>query len=162
MIEVLKAKTEELADCWLWTGSTTSQGYPIVKHDGCCKLARRVMFELNGGTLAARQPLITTCGEKLCINPEHLKASTTSKVAKAAAKRGAWTGLARAAKIAKTKRKQGKINMEIAQAIRNSPDPAHVEASRYGIDKSLAVRIRAGLAWKDYSNPYASLMGGAA
>lgn len=154
----LQAQTEELADCWLWQGATTSQGYPIVKHEGSCKLVRRVMFELHGGTLTARQPIATMCGEKLCVNPEHLKASTVAKVAQAAAKRGAWTGLTRSAKIATKKRKTAKINMGIAQEIRNSTEINKVLAARFGINKSLAARIKSGHAWRDYSNPFQGLM----
>jgi DNA invertase Pin-like site-specific DNA recombinase len=116
------------------------------------------MFELGGGTLVTRQPIAATCGEKLCINPEHLIASTVAKVAQAAAKRGAWTGLARSAKISAKKRETAKITTAIAQEIRNSTGPAHVQAERHGIHKVLVQRIRRGEAWKDYGNPFRGLM----
>lgn len=153
----LKAKTTELADCWLWTKATDSSGYPITSSNGC-KLVRRLMFELNGGTLAARVPIVTTCEERLCINPEHLMPSSIKKVAKKAAKNGAWTGLVRGAKISAKKRETSKINMDIARAIRFSAEPSRTVAAQYGIHKTLVQRIRNGTAWKDHTNPFAGLM----
>jgi len=155
----LAERTEEFGDCHLWTGSTTEQGYPTYKPFGCgCKLVRRAMFELNGGVLAPRVPIVTTCGEKLCINPVHLKSSTVSAVGKEAGKRGGWKTKTRCAKIAASKRKTGKLTMEIARTIRMSSETGPVLAARHGTHRSLVTKIKSGDAWKDYSSPFAGLM----
>jgi len=160
-LEMMKLieRTEEFGDCHLWTGSTTDQGYPTYKPFGCnCALVRRAMFQLNGGVLVPRVPIVTTCGEKLCINPAHLKASTVSAVGKEAGNRGGWKSKTRCAKIATAKRKTGKLTMEIAREIRMSNETGPVLAARHGIHRSLVTKIRSGDAWKDYSNPFAGLM----
>ena len=151
--------TEEYADCILWTGATTKQGYPIYKQYGRgCTLVRRKVFELTGGVLVPRQPVETMCGERLCINPAHLNATTVSGIAKRAAARGAWSGKARASKIAASKRGKGKLTMDDARVIRLSDESGPVLAARYGVNRSLVNGIKRGKSWKDYSNPVAGLM----
>jgi len=152
--------TEEVADCHLWTGATTGQGYPQYKPFGkCCALVRRAAFELNGGTLKDRMPIVTTCGEKLCINPKHLAESTPSKVGQKAAKNGAWKGLARSSKIASAKRaKNAKLTIDQAREIRQSTEPTKTIAQRLGVNPSVINGIKAGTRWRDYSNPYLGLM----
>lgn len=152
--------TEEYADCILWTGATTRAGYPIYKPYGCnCTLVRRRMYEMTTGPLETRVPIATSCDEKLCINPDHLKKSTVSAVAAKAGARGAWSGKARSAKIAATKRaKSSKITIHDAREIRLSVEPGPVLAARYGVNRSVINGIKAGTRWRDYSSPFAGLM----
>lgn len=153
--------TVEEADCILWTGCTNKDGYPIYKAYGCgCRLVRRGMFELTKGPLLPRIPIGTKCGERKCINPDHLFQSTTQQIAKRAAKRGAFSSATRAAKIAKSKRAKGKLTIEKAREIRMSDESGPVLALRYGVDKSLINGIKAGRNWKEYSNsnPFSGLM----
>ena len=162
-LDDIKARSDEFGDCWLWAGATSSTGHPIAKPSGCkCTLVRRLAFSLAGNTLTPRAPIGTVCGHKLCVNPEHLRETTTAAIAKHAGARGAFSSKARCAKIAQAKRKQGKLTMDIAREIRMSPDTGRVLAARFGVDRSLVTRIKNGTAWRDYSNPYFGLMGGAA
>jgi hypothetical protein len=102
---------------------------------------------------------VTTCNDRRCVCSDHLRASTTADVSKAAAARGAFSGVARAAKIAASKRAVGKINADIATAIRISSETGPVLAARHGIARSLVNRIKSGHAWKQYgANPFSGLM----
>ena len=156
----IKARTEEVGDCWIWQQGTTN-GYPQMKVQGrCCKLVRRMVVEIEGRPAEPRQPVVATCGEALCVNPAHLKATSTSDAAKRAAKKGAWQGKARAAKIAKTRRRSNvnkKLDIYKAREIRMSTESGPVLAARYGVDRSLISRIKRGTDWKDYANPYSAL-----
>lgn len=151
----IKAKTEEVGDCWIWQGYISNTGYPVYGKGH--KLVRRIVYELGGNVLKPRQPIITTCGDKCCVNPAHIKASTIAEVSKKAAEGGAWGGLARAAKIAATKRTAGKIDMETALAIRMSDESGPVLAERYGLHRSMVNRIKRGESWKDHTNPFFAL-----
>lgn len=152
-------RTEEYADCLLWTGATGDTGHPIYKKHGCgCRLVRREVFRICNGDLVPRQPIATTCEERRCVNPAHLVASTISKIAKKAAKRGAWASKTRSKKISDAKRAKAKLTIEQANEIRSSSESGPVLALRYGVDRSLINGIKAGKVWKDYSNPYAALM----
>ena len=158
-LETIQSRSDDAGECWLWMGATSSSGYPIVKIKGCgCKLVRRVAFELNGGTLEARQPVVTTCGEKLCVNPLHLQASTIKKIAMKAAKAGRYSTLKRGAAVSRGMNKRKKISDVAANEIRYSTETGPVLAARYGIDRSLVNRIKNGQSRKDYSNPYLQLV----
>lgn len=158
MMQILE-KTEEYGECILWTGTLSDTGHPIYKPYGePCTLVRRAVFRLNGGKLVKRQPIDTTCGEKCCVNPEHLFQSTISKVAKRAAAKGKFSGVVRASKIAETRRGKMKLTMDIAREIRNSAESGPVLALRYGVNRSLITRIKSGLSWKEYGGHWAGLL----
>lgn len=152
-------RTEEYADCMLWTGATGKSGHPIYKPvGGCCTLVRRDLFRMVTGYIIPRAPIETRCGEKRCLNPAHLFQSTVSAVAQKAAKRGAWSGLARCAKIAAGRRGKMKLTEEIAAEIRNSDESGLVLSLRHGVHKSMVYRIKNGKSWKNYRNPFIGLM----
>ncbi len=52
----IKARTEEVGDCWIWQQGATN-GYPQMKVQGrCCKLVRRMVVEIEGRPAEPRQP----------------------------------------------------------------------------------------------------------
>lgn len=66
--------------CWLWAGPTNRRGQPIVSVEGEGTLVARVAYRLwreEGhklhGPLRPNVPLVPTCGNRLCVNPAHLK-----------------------------------------------------------------------------------------
>lgn len=157
----IKARCEEVGECWIWQGAVSASGYPIMKAAGVrsgCLLVRRVVVELDGRPAAHRQPVLASCGERLCCNPACLKPSTASAVGKAAAKAGAWQTIARRAKIAKAQRQRvGKLTQEIVAEVKSSAESSRTIAKRLGINRRRVVEIRNGRAWIDYSNPFAGL-----
>lgn len=162
MLDDIKARCEEVGECWIWQGATGQTGYPIVKVAGQgCKLVRRLVLELRGVELKPRQPTVTTCNDKLCVCPEHVKATNPSSVGRAAAKRGAFSSPARGAKIAKARRAaaDSKLTAEAAREIRESSESGPALARKYGVNRSRIQAIKSGKAWKDYTgNPFQGLM----
>jgi hypothetical protein len=160
-LDDIKARCEEVGNCWIWQGAVSATGYPITKASGVrsgCLLVRRLAVELDGRPAKPRQPVLASCGDKLCCNPACLKPSNASAVGKAAAKAGAWKTLARRAKIAKAQReKVGKLTQEIVTEVKTSHESTRVIAKRLGINRRRVVDIRNGRAWIDYSNPFAQL-----
>lgn len=152
-------RTDEIADCMIWNGGVGESGHPIYKpYGGVCTLVRRAMFSFAIGPLEKRKPIDVKCGEKRCVNPAHMVRSSVAEIAKKAAARGAFSSLARRAKIAKSKRKNGKLTEEKAQEIRESSESTKILAERYGVNKSLINGIKLGKFWRDYSpNPWAGL-----
>lgn len=120
----------------------------------------RAMFQLSGRRLVPRVPIETTCDEKLCINPAHLRKTTVARIAQRKAAAGGWTGVLRCSKIATTKRASplAKLTIELAREIRLSDETNIVLAERHDVDPSLIQGIKAGKRWRDYSNPFAGLM----
>lgn len=154
-------RCDEVGECWIWRDATSHGGYPIMKRSGGpCLYVRRVVAELNGDVPEPRQPVATTCGEKCCCNPEHVHTTTTKKVAKAAAKRGAFSTLSRRMKVAAAKRSGpgAKLDMDKAREIRLSIKTGKELAAEYGVNVSVIKGIRQGRMWVDYSSPFAGLM----
>ncbi len=156
----IAARCDEEGDCWLWRDATNHGGYPIFKPFGKpCTLVRRAAFVLAGGVLKRRQPLVSSCEDKLCVNPAHLLISTQSKIGQKAAKLGAYSSKARSAKIAAARRIGSKMTADLAQEIRQSTETGSVLALRYGVSKGLINGIKRGRFWKDYTgNPFSGLL----
>lgn len=160
-LDEIKARCEEVGDCWIWQGATSDNGYPIMKrgHHGPCLLVRRVVAGIKGTPPAPRQPVVMTCSEKCCCNPAHVRLSTAKKVAEAAAKAGAYSSIDRCAKVAKARRAAPgtKLDEDKAREIRLSPKTSVALAAEFGVSLSLIKSIRAGRSWKDYASPSAGL-----
>ena len=157
LMHILDRVVEE-GECLLWTGYLGSSGHPMIKVRKKCRLVRREVFRLCCGNLVPRQPIATRCDERCCVNPAHLFPSSISSIGKKAAKLGAWKGQLRNAKIAATKRAKGKLTIEQAREIRMSTESGPVLARRFNVNTSLINGIKRGSAWKDYANPYVSLI----
>lgn len=154
---------DEIGDCLIWNRSVNADGNPQYRpaYEGMSKLVRRTLFRLDGRTIGHRIPLGSHCGDKRCVNPDHHFPSTMKAVARKAALRGAFSGIAKGAKIAAAKRiTEAKLNLETAREIRMSAESGPKLAARHGVDASLIVRIKAGKCWKEYpsTNPFAALI----
>jgi hypothetical protein len=57
--------------CWLWGGGVTNRGAGRIQIDGVTKMAARVSWQLHRGSTQGRF-VGQTCGDKRCVNPDHL------------------------------------------------------------------------------------------
>lgn len=72
-IDQVIAKTIEENGCWTWQAGCHPQGLPMVRFDGQMMLVTRLMkSDQLGVTLRKDQRVKNTCGNKKCINPDHL------------------------------------------------------------------------------------------
>ena len=62
-----------MSECILWTGRVGSHGYGHVNRE---RLAHRVAYELVNGPVTDGLIVHHDCGNKLCVNPKHLRAIT--------------------------------------------------------------------------------------
>jgi hypothetical protein len=59
--------------CWLWTGCCNSQGYPQLRMGRrTADYAHRFSYRLHLGPFPARHAVRQSCGNKRCVNPDHL------------------------------------------------------------------------------------------
>ena len=159
-LAIIKDRCAEEGECWIWQQGTTAGGYPQIGSKGAdTKSVRRLVVALDGRPAKPRQPVAVRCDVKLCCNPERLFPSTARRVGMAAARRGAFNGAGRIAKITHTKRSgpQAKLSMEIARSIRSSDKSSPVLAAEHGVHRSLILRIRQGTAWRDTAHPFFGL-----
>jgi hypothetical protein len=71
-------KVDRAGACWIWTGSLSVRGYGQVRQPGTRILARAhvVAYALAKGPVPKGAVLHHTCGEKRCVNPDHLEPIT--------------------------------------------------------------------------------------
>lgn len=73
----LYAKVDRTDECWLWTGSTTPNGYGHIYVSGQHPTAHSVAWVLDTGLdLPVGIVVDHLCRTRSCVNPEHLEAVT--------------------------------------------------------------------------------------
>lgn len=155
-VTTLKERTIEVGDCWEWTGYCAN-GTPSVCHKGKMIAVRRLFTELLGGQLKDGY-YVPKCKNRACVNPDHTAYNDPKQHMKKAAK-VALKSPTRRLKIQLYKRATvAKLTQEQADEIRVSEGPSRVIAEKYGVNKSVVCRIRAGKAWVNLQNPFAGLM----
>jgi hypothetical protein len=97
MLDYLHRRCHDEGDCRLWIGTTHDPGgTPVVMWRGKRWLARRLLLTLMGKSIEGRF-VYDVCGERTCMNPEHLRVGSRGDAVRQAARNGAYpTGLRRA------------------------------------------------------------------
>jgi hypothetical protein len=69
-LEAIRARCDEVGDCWLWRDGTNSSGHPSARF-GCKAwlVARFVYLELLGKTLFAGNVVSARCRQRRCVSP---------------------------------------------------------------------------------------------
>lgn len=114
--------------CVIWTGATTQRGYPILMAEACTFGVRRLVIEHALGKLSPRAVVIATCGNRLCVNAEHLVTGTY----KEAYRYSIQHGKAENVKHFGVKNGQAKLNPEKVRLIR--------ERKKNGVTRSVLAR----------------------
>ena len=157
----LKARTVEEGECWIWTGCVAGHGYPLAnlrKLQDRPVLVRRIAAALAGRAPDAGQPVRMKCRCKQCVNPAHATPSSTKEIGRMAAKRGAWKGIARAAKISAARLKTSTIDADAVTAVKMAErGTLQSVCEQYGVAYSTAKAIRSGRIRRDYSSPWAGM-----
>ena len=83
---ILKHIRKVRSGCWLWTGACSYGRYPHDTPYGYLRVdrkhiqVRRLVYVLFGNQPPLRQYRVeSTCGNSLCVNPDHLVRSATGK-----------------------------------------------------------------------------------
>lgn len=112
------------------------------------KTLRTVMAELLKKTKRADQVITTTCKNKRCINPDHLRAISKSAVLKGSF--SDYKNPIRSAKIsAYARANKAKLTLEQAREIRVSDKTQRELAIEYGVNKATIGSIKSGRTWKE-------------
>jgi hypothetical protein len=72
-----KVDTERAVGCWTWTGSRTARGFGRFEVSGKSRLAHRVAYIAFIADPGDGNELIHDCGNRVCVNPEHVRVRGT-------------------------------------------------------------------------------------
>lgn len=163
LLNRIKGRSIEDGDCWIWQGGATGRSKtPMMRKvvGGPGEAVRRIIARDVQGKAIDGRVVTTTCGNPSCVAPEHVLVATKRALGRLnVARTGYTSNPARNAKISRVARERwGKLDAEQVADIRAAKS-AREAAERHGISKSVASGIRAYRTWKDYSSPWAGLMG---
>lgn len=161
-VDSLKARCVEEGDCWLWEGyvaNKTPQVFTRVDGKRSMVSVRKLLRELTTGQPQPVGHYGNTCGNYLCVCPEHtLWKGENAHMRYMAKKRTVSPMLASKLRRIKVESGRAKLDESKAQEIRMSSESGPVLAERYGISRHMVNRIKRGEAWRDTANPWAGLM----
>lgn len=139
MLQFLREHVRIRDGCHHWAGALHASGYPKVVWSGQEHMARRLLAQLTGRVRSRRDRVWTICGEKLCMNEEHMRIGTQRTALRAAAERGVLLrGPARALSSAAAWRSRAKMGIdrsgEVMQMLSEGATHAQI-AARFGVSK---------------------------
>ena len=162
LLERIQTHVIEVGDCWEWQGSLQSQSpTPTMNYRNQVKPVRRHLAEAMELNLTGK--VVTyKCGNPLCVHPDHIIAITRKKLQQRIAKEQSHQmNPLRRKKISDRARVHAKLTMELAQAIRDAEGTQREIAKQFGITQATVSVIKRGVTWRDYTNPFTQLIGGA-
>jgi predicted XRE-type DNA-binding protein len=160
LIEQIRKHVVEEGDCWNWTGALQGCGtVPTMNYKRKVGAVRRFILQEQGVDLDKGKRLATyTCGNTMCVNPEHTAPATRRAVQRRTTEElGHQKSLLRRKKLADNARKRAKLNPELARQVREADGTQDEIAERFGISQATVSAIKRGVTWKDYNNPFAGL-----
>lgn len=158
LITQIRKHIVEEGDCWNWTGALQSTGtVPTMNYKRKVGAVRRFILMEQGVDLSKRLATYT-CGNPMCVNPEHVAPATRRAVQVRSAKElGYQANPVRRKKLADNARKRAKLTPELARQVREADGTQDQIAEQFGISQATVSVIKRGKTWKDYSNPFAGL-----
>lgn len=157
-LDDIKARCEEVGDCWIWQGGCDGHGRPVLSQNRRSVYARRYVRELvDGAPVPAGKVAASRCGDRKCISPHCSVVATTREKARMASARGAYLNPSRDAKVVLKRRAASRFSEEVIERVRQADGPAYRIAAEVDMSVSHVKAIRRGDARKPLSSPFAGL-----
>lgn len=148
---------QEVGDCLEWMGYFGNK-VPQLYISGQMLPVRRIVRQLKGAKLHAYYGV--KCGNPACVANAHIlgKSNAQHLAAMGASQKDAPSWHVKRHKIAETKRKTAKLDMDKATEIRGSEESYSKLAAKYGVTKAMIGRIKRQQSWRMTSGLFSGLM----
>lgn len=159
LINTITKHVVEDGDCWNWTGAMQSCGStPTMNYKRKVGAVRRFIL-LERGHNQPGMVATYTCGNPLCVHPEHTDWSKRKVVQqRTTQEQGHQNNTVRNKKIADKARQNSKLTHEQVLAVREAEGNQYEIAARFGISQATVSAIKLGKTWRSYGgNPFAGL-----
>lgn len=160
-IEKIYSRIEEDGDCWEWKGAFQSCGATPMIHWGNKVIAVRRLVAIEMGKNVTGKVVTCSCRNELCVNPDHIMVVTRKQLQVILAKERTYhTSPVRRMRISQIAReKLAKITYEQAMQIRQAEGTQRAIAAMFGVSQATVNKIKLGVTWQDYTNPFVQLLG---
>jgi len=161
LAEYIRQRCEEQGDCWEWLGALQSHGVtPMINYKQRVISVRRLIAEHQGHNIKGKVATYK-CGNTLCVNPDHVQVLTRAKLSKrTTADLKYHTNPVRMKKLSDAARAKGKLTWDLVCQIREAQGRQRDIAERFGVSQATVSVILRGITWREYTNPFAQLVGG--
>jgi hypothetical protein len=134
-------RTDDPAQCWLWTGAVNNKGYGyFVRVKPHKVLAHRLAWELAYGPIPDGLGVLHRCDTPRCCNPAHLFLGTQAANMLDAATKG---------RVRHSEaHHRAKLTSQNIRDIRAATGTHQAIADRYGVTRPLITKIRRGEIWR--------------
>lgn len=160
LLAYLQRRTHEIGDCWVWTGAAQKAGgAPVMRMGKSTINVRPLVYKtLIADNIRPGNLVITTCGERGCVNPDHLTQTTRKKLQKKLAQHDYHANPLRREKLRQAALKRSKITQEIADQIRASEGSQREIGLRFGLSQACVSKIMRYESWASPSNIFMRLV----
>jgi len=82
-LQTISEFSDKENDCYIWRGGKHEQGYAMMRYNGEMRTVHSVMAELKYGERPTKYTgtrATRTCGNKLCVNPDHIIIEKSSDI----------------------------------------------------------------------------------
>lgn len=159
-IESLMARTEEVGNCIEWQGYFQNKA-PYVQHGDRFLAVRRLIKELLGGNESGKLSYGTTCGNRRCVNPEHIAARNVRQHMQYLTSKTDYKNPIRIAKLQKSAQKRRVLTDEQVFLAFSDPRSCAEIAQELNVSKALVAKIKRGESNRTAiakNNPFFGLM----
>ena len=132
---------EPNSGCWIWTAFTDRHGYGKFIVAGQMKLAHRVSWEIENGSIPENQCVLHRCDTPCCVNPSHLFIGTHRDNMRDMANKGrCYDGRGE-------KNSNAKFTDDDVLSIRADDRSQTIIAKDYGVGQTAIGKIKRGERW---------------
>lgn len=136
---------EPNSGCWIWLGSSNSDGYPTINRNGKTVLATRVVLEDRDGPLPSGICALHTCDVPPCLNPDHLWGGTQKENMQDKVRKGRWRGASMPGEKHPNHKLSATAVLEIYRL--KGVENQRSIAARYGVSQTSVSAIHCGRKW---------------